>query len=205
MKDMVSFSFANYITNLLWYLPGSIIPIMAINLVGAAQNAYFYSGWSLANVLFMLPASMSFSLFAEGSNSQSELKKNIAKSIKINMLILIPTVVVMLLLGDKLLLLFGKDYSSSATRLLQLLVLSAIPQSINQVFFSEKRVQKKMGMVVSLSLFVAVISLGLSYIFLPRVGIVGIGIAWLVSQVALALLVIILWRFEKKQNSELLL
>ena len=52
------------------------------------------------------------------------------------MLILVPVVLLMLLVGDKLLLLFGGLYSENATWLLRILALSALPLSINYIYFS---------------------------------------------------------------------
>jgi O-antigen/teichoic acid export membrane protein len=54
-----------------------------------------------------------------------------------------------------------------------------------------KRVEMQMRIVIILSLFMAVVTLGLSWVLLPRMGITGIGIAWLVSQGMVAIGIII--------------
>jgi len=182
INKMAHFSSLNYITALLWSAPALILPLMVVNLLGAEANAYFYIGWAVGGILFMIPMATSFSLFAEGSYNEEKLRQEVRRSFKLILLILIPAMLVMLLAGDKILLAFGREYSEAATKLLWILALSALPLSFNYIYFSIKRVQMKMKSVVGLTAFIAVAALALSYILLPRMGILGAGTAWLVSQ-----------------------
>jgi O-antigen/teichoic acid export membrane protein len=74
--------------------------------------------------------------------------------------------------------------------LLRLLTISAIPQAINVVYLDIKRVEKKLKIIVCLTAFTALMTTGLSYWLLPRMGFNGTGIAWLTSQGVIALLII---------------
>lgn len=181
-NEMVRFSFNNYVANLFVMALGPILPIMVVNLLGATLNAYFYIAWSIGYQLFLIPMMISFALFAEGSHDEDKLAREIRRSLKLTFTILIPTVLLILLLGDKILLLFGTAYSENATTLLRILAISALPLSLNQIYFSVKRVEMKMKGVVGLSVFVAIATIALSYVLLPRMGIIGAGIAWLAGQ-----------------------
>ncbi len=108
-------------------------------------------------------------------------------------LILVPMVIVILATADWLLLLFGGAYSENATTLLRILTISALPLAVNLVYLGIKRVEKKLKVIVGLSVFAAVATLGLSYLLLPRMGIDGVGIAWLISQGAIALAIAESW------------
>ena len=191
--NMVRFSLANYVTALLWFAPIFVLPLMVVNLVGAEPSAYFYIAWSICIVLFTIPVSISFSLFAEGSHNDEGLGRNIRRSLIFNFLIVIPAMLLIVLIGDRLLLVFGPSYADNATNLLRLLVLSLVPGSLNQIYFGVKRVEMKMKSVICLSAFIAIITLALSWFLLPRMGIVGAGVAWLSSQGAAALVIILLW------------
>ena len=48
------------------------------------------------------------------------------------------------LAGDKLLLLFGKEYSAEATTLVRLLTLAALPLSVNLLYLGVARVKKEL-------------------------------------------------------------
>jgi O-antigen/teichoic acid export membrane protein len=189
VSGMVHFSLTNYIATLFLNIPGLILPIMVINRLGAEQNAYFYIGWAIGAVLFMIPLSLSYSLLAEGSHDQDKMRQEVVRSIKLIMLILVPAVVIVLALGDKLLLLFGRAYSENGANLIRLLALGAFPYAINHIYFSIQRVKMHMNIVICLSTFMAVVALGLSWVLLSRMGIVGVGVAWLVSQGVIALMI----------------
>lgn len=182
ISEMAHFSSLNYIAALLWSAPALVLPLMVVNLLGAEANAYFYIGWSIGGILSLVPMAISFSLFAEGSHSEEKLKQEVKRSLRLILLILIPAIPIILLLGGKILLLFGKTYAENATKLLWIVALSALPLSLNYIYFSIKRVEMKLKGVVGLSGFIAIATLALAYVLLPQIGILGAGVAWLVSQ-----------------------
>jgi len=193
VNDMLHFSFANYLSVLFRGAPGMLLPIMVINILGAEPQAYFYMALMTGAVLIMIPEAFSTSLFAEGSYDEHTLGLNIRRSLKITFLILVPAVILILAIADKLLLLFGGSYSENATTLLRLLAISAIPMTINAVYLAIKRVEKKLKIIVGLTAFAAVSILGLSYFLLPRMGIDGAGIAYLIGHTTIALVIVASW------------
>ncbi len=190
LVSLWKFSLPNYFSALCLAAPQFILPIMVVNILSAEQNAYFYAAWAMAYALFMIPVAISFSLFAEGSHDEKRLGDQVVKSFKLIMAILVPAVIVIILGGGYLLLLFGTEYSENATHLLWILAISALPLSINHIYFGIKRVEMKMKPVVCLSFFTVALALGLSAVLLPRMGIEGGGIAWLISQSIVAVWVI---------------
>ena len=185
---MKHFSLANYGASLFRAVPGLILPLMVVNLLGAESNAYFYIGWATGSVLFMIPMVVSFSLFVEGSHSSEQLKRDTRRSFKLILLLLVPAIIIVFLLGDKILALFGAAYSENATRLLWVLAASALPVSINHVYLSIKRVEMRMKSVIRLVVFTAFVTLALSYFLLPQMGILGAGVAWLIGQGVVAVI-----------------
>lgn len=199
INDIAHYSLGNYFANLLWLAPSLLFPLMVVNILGAEMNAYFYIAWAIAVVLFMIPLSISLSLFAEGSYERSLLRANTMKSIKLCLVILLPAILLIFAIGDKLLLLFGQSYAESATTLLWLLALSALPLTINYIFLSIKRVQDDIRSTIIISAATTVITLGLSYFLMGRFGILGVGIGWTVGQTIVAIVVgsmfsVKLWR-----------
>ena len=189
IKDMVGFSFTNYSAQIATVLPQFVLPLLVVNLVGEKQNAYFYICWAIGNILFMIPTSVSMSLFAEGSHDKTKLKQEVKQCFKLIAYILGPAVLLLLLFGGKLLLLFGKPYSENGTHLLWVLALSAIPVSVNYIYFSMKRVEMQMRSVVLLSWIIAIATLIMSYFLLPHMGITWVGVAWLSINAIVAALI----------------
>lgn len=181
IKKMTFFSFANYINEFFEGAPRLILPIMITNLIGAEKAAYFYIDLTLAGFLFMFPEAISNSFFAEGSANEKGVENNIKKVVKAVSLILIPSTLVVVFFGNYILLFFGKDYSLEGFKLLQLLAFSGIFVAINSVFGNIFRIKYRMRRLVSINCLGAVITVGLSYLFLPK-SILGIGWAWLIGQ-----------------------
>ncbi len=127
------------------------------------------------------------SLFAEGSFAEGRLGGDIGRSLKITILLLIPAIIIMLLGGNKLLLLFGREYSAEGAKLLWLLVPAAIPININFIYQGILRVEKKLKSVLLINGVIAFGTLTLSYLLIPHIGILGVGVGWLATQTAVAL------------------
>lgn len=192
VNDMIHFSLGNHIAELLWFAPLMLFPLMVINILGAETNAYFYIPWVIAQMLFAIPMAVSYSLFAEGSHQESLLGSNTAKSVGLCLLILVPAIVVLLVLGDKLLLFFGRSYSESGTTLLRILALSTIPVSINCICLSVMRVKKNTKGVMLVSASIASLALGSGYILMTKVGLPGVGVGWIAAQTLVAIIVVLL-------------
>ncbi len=178
LNNLMSFSFANYTTEVLWVAPSLVLPIMVVTLLGGEQNAYFYVAWNMVSLLGAVGSSISLSLFAEGSHNAKELQIQMRRSLKFVLVILVPTVLLLMVLGEKLLLIFGRAYSESASHLLWVLIPSCLPLSINWVYIAKKRVEREMKPAMILTGLIGTLTLGMSYVLLPRLGIFGAGLAW---------------------------
>jgi len=91
------------------------------------------------------------------------------------------------LLGDKILLFFGKAYSENSIKFVGILAFSSLPLGIIHIYFGIKRVEMKMKNLVVLSGLMMIVMLGLSWALLPLMGILGVGVARLVSQAVIAM------------------
>lgn len=189
-NEMVHFSFANYISLGLLSTPGWVLPIIVVNRLGSQANAHFFIGWAMAGLLFAIPTAISNSLFAEGSRQDTNLSRDIKRSLKFLLVLVLPAAALLMAAGDKLLLVFGQEYSREGTRLLWLLSPSALPLSLNVLYLAVARVRKRLGEVIAVTAAIVASTLVFTFILLPRLGILAPGAAWLVSQTLVALVVL---------------
>jgi len=185
--EMTHFAFANYVTAVLWSAPAFLLPLLVANLVGPEAAAYFYVAAAVGGLAAMIPWAVSSSLFAHGSHDEGQLVRYTVESGRTILLLLVPSVAAVFLLGGKVLLLFGRAYSEEGTWLLWMLAASTLPMTVNFLFFSVRRVQRRMGSVVLSAAWILVVTMGLCVFLLPRVGLLGAGVAWMVAQTSLAL------------------
>ena len=188
LNDMLHFSLGNYAAQLLYIAPNLILPLMVVNLLGAQMNAYFYVTLMIAELMFIIPSAVSQSLFAEGSHGEKDLREYIRNSFTFIYLLVIPAILAIFLVGDKLLMLFGGEYFKQGADLLRIFAISSLFLGINMIYMTILRLRKKVKEIIAASGFLAVGILGSSYILLMNNGdILSIGYSWLLFHAILSI------------------
>lgn len=186
-RKTARYSLGNYTSTIIATAPLTLIPILIVNLTGASQEAYFYVAFSVAIFLFMVPDAIAASMFVEGSHEQP-LKATAFKSLRFAFIILAPMVLAIAVFGDNILLLFSPEYSAAAHQLLLLLAISSLFYAVIAVYITVVQVQKNIAILNYIRFAVAGLTLFLSYILLQKLGLVGIGYAWLLANVIVAVI-----------------
>lgn len=189
LKEISRFSFESYIGDILSMLPATIVPLLILNTIGSQASAHFYIAYSIASLLFMIPHSVSMSLLVEGSHN-SPIKENIIKSVKIIMVFLIPIVMAIFFYGDHALYIFSKEYSEQSFGVLKLLVASSLFYSIISVYQAIKRIKKEIKIINYINFAISIMIVGFGYIALLKYGIIGIGYAWLWTNLIICILIL---------------
>ena len=180
LRDTFRFSAGNYVAVLLMRSPGYILPVMVLNMLGAKEAAYYYVAFAITSLLFIIPHAVSTSLFVEGSHGEA-LNRTILKSIFAMFLLLVPAVVVVYFLGERVLELIGKDYAANGLNVLRIMTLSSFFFGICQIHFSIKRIQEDVKGLILLGALIFSLVLGLSHVFMLRLGLLGVGYAWMIG------------------------
>ena len=192
ISEMLRYSLGTYVANTLWLAPTYLLPLLVVNVLNSKTNAYFYIAWAIAGIATQaVPNAMSSSLFAEGSHDQSRLGRNTRRTLEASLLILGLVIALTFALGGRVLLLFGRQYSENATTLLWVLSISAIPLTINYIFLTLHRVRKEIPMLIVVSTGATGLSLGLIYILMRELGLIGVGIGWTLGQSIVAAIVVV--------------
>lgn len=180
LRDYFHFSVGNYLAELLMKSPLYILPVMVLNTLGAEETAHYYVVFAISSLLFIIPSALSISLFVEGSHGEV-LKKAILKSFFAMFLLLTPLVIIVYFSGELVLGLLGKDYAAGGLNLLRFMVLSSFFVGICRIYSSIKRIQRDMKGLILLGALIFVLLLGLSYTLMPKLGLLGVGYAWMIS------------------------
>ena len=186
-RKTVAYSIGNYTSTIIYTAPIALIPLLIVNIAGAVDAAYYYVAFTIAAFLFMVPESIAASMFVEGSHERP-LKATAMKAIKFNCVLLAPMVLAIALFGDKILLLISPAYSAAAHQLLLMLAISSLFYAINWVYITIVQVRKDVLMLNYIRLAASGLTMGLSYILLFKMGLLGIGYAWLLSNVIVSVI-----------------
>jgi O-antigen/teichoic acid export membrane protein len=172
-------------------IPMYILPLLVTALLSATANAYFYTTWMLCSVFFMVSPAVAAALFAEGSHTEGSMHQKARSSAVIIAALLSVPMVVLLLGGRFVLALFGLGYAQHSYVLLVLLVVSAVPDAMTNVYVSVLRVEQRFRAAAALNIGMGLGVLALAWWLLPLVGVAGAGLAWLIMQVAGSAVVVI--------------
>jgi O-antigen/teichoic acid export membrane protein len=197
VSKMLRFSLGNYAAETFRELPGFVLPIIVVGVftsrmdveTGREMGAYFYIAWTVASVVMMISYATGSSLLAEGSLDPERLGANTVRAMRFMLLLLVPAIVLVFFLGDRVLAWFGTDYSKEAFPLLRVLSVSGIPLAINTIYVTQKRMERKMWPVILIYAFIACFTVGVGYALIDRTDLLGIGIAWLASNSLVAVVV----------------
>ncbi|NHI95050.1 MAG: lipopolysaccharide biosynthesis protein [Candidatus Lokiarchaeota archaeon] len=187
LRKVSPYSFSNYLSWVFAYLPSLALPIIISGILDPQTTAFFYMAWMIANLLFTIPMQTSQALFAEGSNDEAILGKNVRQALKFIFPLLIIGIGFLIIFGREILTIFGSDYSIEGYLLLQILSISSLPYAVNAIFLSIEKVRKNNRAIILITLVVALITLSGSVILLKNFGLLGVGLAWLVGNSLVAM------------------
>ncbi len=190
LLDKAQFTLGNHIAVLLWNAPQLIYPLLVVALLGPGAGAQFYFNWMLANMLFIVPASVSTSTFARAAHQPEGRERAFRQSLLGTAAILVPATGTLLLTANTILRGFGPAYADAGHGLLFPLALSVFPYTLNMFALAYLRIQEKTVHVLAFSGIGAVLCLALSLAGTSLYGLSGIGLGWLAGQVLAALVVL---------------
>ena len=171
----------HHLANMGSALPPYLLPVLVVARITTTANAYFYLTWSVGGTFLMISPAVAESLFAEGANAE-DLVANSRRSAVFITALLAPVMVVCFVASHRILGVFGPAYAAHGSTLLRILVLSAVPDAVTNVYVSTLRVKHRLTEAATLNLAMAATALALTWWLLPRTGIVGAGVAWLIAQ-----------------------
>lgn len=188
--EMITYSSIILLSNGLIGIPELLLPLTVFNLLGSRASAFFFIGWTMAFPLFSISHAVATALFAEGSTNAARLTANVARSFRLLGVLLLPPVLLLLLIGDQVLLLFGKDYSVETAGVMRLIAISSIPVAVNTIYLGIARAQRRLITLLLVPAAMAVGVLVLTNLLTGPLLLLGPATAWLVTQTTVALLIL---------------
>ncbi len=185
VKSMAKFSFGNYIAASLTQLPNLILPIMITNQLNPKTSAFYYVSMMIANFLYVIPSATAESLFAEGSHNEKSLKSNSIRATKIILGLATPAVLFIIIFGKFILSFFGEEYATQGYPFLVMLAVSTIFLAATRIFATILKINHKIKELIISYIISTFFILFFSYSFL-QFGLIGIGYAWLLGKMILA-------------------
>jgi O-antigen/teichoic acid export membrane protein len=186
LRDLRRFVGPDYVGALAWIACTSLVPLLVLDLAGARHAAAFALPWSMCIALYSVPNAFGQSLVAHSVRNQDLLEVNYRRAVKHTLTLLTPVVALVVAFAPIGLRLFGPYYAEHSTATLRLLSLSAFPNTVVTLSVAKARVARRMATVVGTLVGLSVLVLGLVYVLVPKMGVVGAAVAWLTGQCVVA-------------------
>ncbi len=186
LRELVRFAGPDYVGALAWIACTTLVPILVLNLTDAEHAAAFALAWSICLVLYGVPTALGQALVVHGVRQPSRVREHHARVLWASLALLSPVAAVLVSFAPQVLALFGHWYAAEGAGTLRLLALSTLPNAVVALTVSRARVDRRMSTIVATMVTLCALVLGLTWLLVPPLGIIGAAVAWLVGQVAVA-------------------
>lgn len=193
ISRMRTYAAHNYVGVVLNGLPAQLMPILIIKDIGASSVAFFSMAWTMANLLYVVPAAAMQSLLAEVSNNPDKQTEHVKRMVKMLTILLVPMVVLAIIIAPFMLRIFGPQYQHHATEIFQLFALSTFFVAISSVGNTLLNIAHKTSGVVITQVVNVAVTFGSAF-WLVHEGLRGIGISIVLGNLAASVMYIILLR-----------
>ncbi len=179
---LVGVGLPNHALTLTERAPGLILPVVVTELLSPAQNAYWYTIWMMAWVVYIIPISMGIALFAEVSHRPEALPTAVRSGVRSALGLGLVSAAGLAVFARPVLGVLGEQYATQGATPLRILVVALLPLTFVQVYFAVCRATLRLreailtGAVAGLA---AVVSAALAA---RPYGLAGMAWAWVAVQ-----------------------
>ncbi len=177
VKKTWRYSIGNYVVDFFSFLPGALLPIIVLHRLSAHESAYYYIVMMIVGLLYVIPSAVTNALFSEGSHDGLAIRTHTKKALLTIATLLIPAMLVLLMGGDLILTLFGKEYSTRGFTFLATMTLSGVGVAASALYATLFRLTHDIRALFVRNVCFAGGTIGLAYVLLPH-GLAGVGLAY---------------------------
>jgi O-antigen/teichoic acid export membrane protein len=190
IHGLVRFAATDHAATLLLLAVANLLPLVVLARTGAADSAFYYMAFTIANSLYLVTADVGSSFVTRAARDPDRAEQMARRACAHALLLVVPAVAAGCLLAPVLLGLLGPDYAVAGTPLLQLLLLSAVPHVVVGLAINLAQVRQQMRRVLGIQAAVAAGTFVAADAGLRQLGLTGVGWAWLGTQTVLALVLL---------------
>jgi O-antigen/teichoic acid export membrane protein len=190
MSHLFRFALTDYFSSLLWLATTDLMTLVVLDHMGPQQSAYYFMSFTIAYSFYLVINNVGSAFVAEAAQFPSRTTMLARNALRHAALLVVPLALVGVVIAPLGLRILGKEYSTNGTTLLRLLLLSAIAQVIIEISISAARLRRDNRMVLTIYGAQALGIFGGTALMIGRWGLTGVGLSWLISQTAIALILI---------------
>lgn len=185
-RSIARFVGGDYLGSIFALAAVDLLPILVVARLGALDNGFFSVPFLIIYSLELVTVNLGVALTVEGAHDRSQLRRNVVVVLRRTAVLVLPAVAVLLAVPGLVLSVFGSSYAENSSTLLRLLALGVVAKAVTTLFFSLARVERRVGRIAVVEASRLVLLLGSAWWLMGELGLVGIGVAYLVTQFLVA-------------------
>jgi O-antigen/teichoic acid export membrane protein len=190
IAPLIGFAAADHSSTLLWLATTELLTLVVLQEAGAAASAYYFMSFTVAYSLYLITSNVGTAFVAEAARYPQRAASLAREALRHATLLVLPLAVVGVFLTPFGLGLLGEDYATNGTVVLRLLLVSAVPQAMIGIALGAARVRRDNRMILVVYGAQAIGVFGGTVLTIDRWGLTGVGLAWLVTQTTVALVLL---------------
>jgi O-antigen/teichoic acid export membrane protein len=185
-RGLGKFMAQDYLASILTQGSTTLVPVVVLGILGGSRGAYFYIPFTIVNAFDLLFIRVSASFTVEASMATGDVPRLVHKTIARFGPVAVGGVLALIASAGLILLPFGSDYSEAGTSVLRLLAAASLVRAGVALYCAICRVEGRTFQVFVVQAATFLLTFGLIYAFGARGGLDGVGIAWLLANLAVA-------------------
>jgi O-antigen/teichoic acid export membrane protein len=190
VSHLFRFALTDYFSSLLWLATTDLMTLVVLDQMGPQQSAYYFMSFTIAYSLYLVTSNVGSAFVAEAAQFPNRTIALARNALRHAALLVVPLALIGVVIAPLGLRILGREYSTNGTILLRLLLLSAIAQVIIDIALSAARLRRDNRMVMTVYGAQALGIFGGTALMIGRWGLTGVGLSWLITQTAIALILI---------------
>jgi O-antigen/teichoic acid export membrane protein len=178
---LVGRAIRHQILNLLLQAPGLGFPVLVTVILSVKVNAWFYVSWTIANVLAIVPASLSTVLYAVNSANPALLAYKLRNTLLFSFVFCSLGISLIQFGSETILGLFGHIYAQEASSSLRILSVGAFALIIKYHFIALCRIRGTMEQAIFVLTLSAALELGFAALGAHLGGLSGLCMGWIAA------------------------
>jgi O-antigen/teichoic acid export membrane protein len=172
---------AHHILNLSLQAAQFAIPVIVALILTPEINASFYVAWLMVTSFFVIPSSLTQSLYAVSAGDASALAERARFTLRTSFIGVLAGGVVSILLARIILGFFNPAYAVTATDSLRIMLLAALPVVIRVHYVAIHQIKRQIKPAAIKFFFLAIMELTFAIMGGKYGGLVGLSIGWVLA------------------------
>ncbi|GAA0231722.1 hypothetical protein [Cryptosporangium japonicum] len=189
-RQLGNFVAAEYVNNLVGNVVTLIPPVLVVHVAGSVANAYFAVPWLIVITLQTLVWNIMMSFIAQVGRDPDGLAQHLRRILGLVAAVAVAGTIGLVALGPTLLLVQGSAFASGGGDLLRVAALSFPFTAVVIVYCALAILVNRLWPAVFVQAVTAVVFLGGAVVLLPRLGLPGVGLAYVGAQALTAVVLL---------------